>query len=803
MKKKFLLMATAITVLNATAQNVGIGTTTPNPSAVLDVSSTNKGLLLPRMSTTQRNAIVSPAVGLTILNTDDLCTDIYDGAKWIKNCGFKQGDSVVVPANNWIQKANFGGAARNGAVGFSIGNKGYIGTGFDGSYKNDFWEFDPSTNIWAQKANFGGTARIGAVGFSIGNKGYIGTGIGITGQKKEDFWAYDPATNSWDQKNDFGGTARDGAFGFSIGNKGYIGTGYDGSYKNDFWEYDPTTNTWTQKANFGGGARDRAVGFSIGNKGYIGTGFDVMSRTNDFWEYDPGAPGSLGTWIQKANFGGTARTNAVGFSIGNKGYVGTGSNGGNTNDFWEFDPGAPGSPGTWIQKTNFGGTARFSAVGFSIGNKGYAGTGIDGGYTSDFWEYNPLPYKVASYSTVSNTLLQSNISDGIWTKTVLKEIIASGNKFLITKDGNVGIGINSPHAPLQFQNTGANRKIVLFESADNDHQFYGLGIGPNTMNYQVSAPGANHIFYAGAGATASTELMRIAGNGNVGIGTSGPSNKLSVTGNADFTGNVGIGMTNPNAPLQFANTGANRKIVLFESVNNDHEFYGFGIRPNAMSYQVSAPGANHIFYAGAGATASTELMRIAGNGNVGIGTTTPNALLQLANTIVNRKIVLYDVNNNDHQYYGLGINGSTLRYQIDNTGSSHKFYAGTSTTTSDLLFEVNGLGNAWLKGTLVEASDMRLKKNIQPLSGTISKINQLNGYSYNWKDDNADPSIQIGLLAQEIQKVYPQLVKENEKGTLSVNYMGMVPVLLEAIKEQQQQIEELKQLVNQLIKKSK
>jgi hypothetical protein len=75
---------------------------------------------------------------------------------------------------------------------------------------------------------------------------------------------------------------------FSIGTKGYIGTGIDnnGNLLKDFWEWDQTTNTWTQKANFGGTAREDAVSFSIGSKGYIGTGADP-STTKDFWEYTP------------------------------------------------------------------------------------------------------------------------------------------------------------------------------------------------------------------------------------------------------------------------------------------------------------------------------------------------------------------------------------------------------------------------------------------------------------------------------------------------------------------------------------
>src|SRR4249919_3048148 len=77
--------------------------------------------------------------------------------------------------DSWQQMQSLGISAtpRGSAVSFSIGNKGYIGTG--DSY-NDFWEYDPATNVWTQKADFGGKGRDWATGFSIGNKGYIGTG---------------------------------------------------------------------------------------------------------------------------------------------------------------------------------------------------------------------------------------------------------------------------------------------------------------------------------------------------------------------------------------------------------------------------------------------------------------------------------------------------------------------------------------------------------------------------------------------------------------------------------------------------
>ena len=101
--------------------------------------------------------------------------------------------SLHAQGDTWIQKSDVGYTASNGptaryaAVAFSIGTKGYVGTGWDGGLRKDFWEFDPVSNSWTQKADFGGTARSLAVGFSIGTKGYIGTGS--DGTSRKDFWA--------------------------------------------------------------------------------------------------------------------------------------------------------------------------------------------------------------------------------------------------------------------------------------------------------------------------------------------------------------------------------------------------------------------------------------------------------------------------------------------------------------------------------------------------------------------------------------------------------------------------------------
>ena len=79
--------------------------------------------------------------------------------------------------DTWTQKANLSGAEREGAVAFSIGQFGYLGTGINTvGFLDDFWQYDPATDTWTQKANVPGGLRCHAVAFTIGNFGYIGTG---------------------------------------------------------------------------------------------------------------------------------------------------------------------------------------------------------------------------------------------------------------------------------------------------------------------------------------------------------------------------------------------------------------------------------------------------------------------------------------------------------------------------------------------------------------------------------------------------------------------------------------------------
>src|ERR1700741_160192 len=143
-------------------------------------------------------------------------------------------------------------------------------------------------------------------------------------------------------------------------------------------------DTWTQKASFGT-VRIGASSFVINDKIYVVGGWDYTNFLNDLWEYDP----TLDTWTQKTSFPGAARDCGIAFSVGNKGYYGTGNNGtqfsNHLADFWEYDP----ATDSWAQKNNFPGGARFGAVAFTVNGNGYVSTGDSpSGYFQDLWMYN-------------------------------------------------------------------------------------------------------------------------------------------------------------------------------------------------------------------------------------------------------------------------------------------------------------------------------------------------------------------------------------------------------------------------------
>jgi N-acetylneuraminic acid mutarotase len=304
---------------------------------------------------------------------------------------------------NWARRSEFEGYGRTEAVTFTIGNKVYIGGGYDGHDERltDFWEFDEPTGTWIPKAPFPGTPRNSAVAFSINGKGYVGTGIDEFDNKLKDFWEYDPSTNVWSRKADFSGTARYNAVGFSVGDKGYLSTGYDGNYLKDLWEYTPgatsaDSGTWTQRASITGSKRTEASVFVHNNLAYIVGGFNNGTYVNDFWVYNPTA----NSWSEKRKISSVnddadydddygeniRRSNAVAFVMGNKAFLTCGNRNGVDGSTWAYNI----DDDTWSQKTSFEGSAREGALAFTVNGKSFVVTGSNSSYYfDDLWEFLP------------------------------------------------------------------------------------------------------------------------------------------------------------------------------------------------------------------------------------------------------------------------------------------------------------------------------------------------------------------------------------------------------------------------------
>jgi len=122
---------------------------------------------------------------------------------------------------------------------------------------------------------------------------------------------------------------------------------------------------------------------------------------------------------------------------------------------------------------------------------------------------------------------------------------------------------------------------------------------------------------------------------------------------------------------------------------------------------------------------------------------------------------------------------------------------GTSSTPKNI-FTIDKEGNVTTTGTINGSSDARLKTNINTMTGSLDNILKLRGVTFNWKESSNPTKTQYGFIAQEVEKVFPDLVGTDSNGFKTVNYNGVIPVLTEAIKTQQEEIESLKSENEQL-----
>ncbi len=268
-------------------------------------------------------------------------------------------------------------------------------------------------------------------------------------------------------------------------------------------------------------------------------------------------------------------------------------------------------------------------------------------------------------------------------------------------------------------------------------------------------------------------------------------------------GNVGIGIDNPTAKLQIIGTpsgsNGNTLILGYGSSSNlrlgYHNDYSWIQSHGTKPLRINELGNNTILNLN--------------SGKVGIGNPNPVNLLDIlvSNSSTNSIEGIHTQWDTDFLFIGLKDEGSDRKDALirwgDGSPDKLRFMFHLHQSQDQDILILHSSGNANLTGNLTQSSDIRYKTNIKAIPNALEKTLQLSGVNYIWEREKFPNKAfskekQIGVIAQTVEKWFPELVHTDEDGYKSVAYSKFTPILIEAIKEQQIQIEDLKTEVNDL-----
>ena len=412
----------------------------------------------------------------------------------------------------------------------------------------------------------------------------------------------------------------------------------------------------------------------------------------------------------------------------------------------------------------------------------------------------------------------------------------------IKSDGKVGIGTTNPSQKLNVYNsTASDTGGVLIQnvtySGNEDRPYLTVGTkGWTGATTNWNTYGFQHRIKSNSGGspritvdTNTGEKFCINNNGRVGIGTDDPQKKLHVYGEVMSGGNIS------GSYVINLNPSASGPILEFGDVADPDEFMTLGAYNGRNNLAI----ANRDFRISSSSV--TNLVYIADDtGNIGIGTDSPLAKLEVkdgsvyvpggtfdasslgagndsktdAALVIERGSEIYTQGGgylrtligSDGTVINIGQQNTSLISEINlkpgnaDTNGVKLHHGGTA---DNVKLQTTGYGVTITGGINVSgvatatdfnsASDENLKTNIRTIEDPLAKVIQIRGVNFDWKETQR-PS--LGVIAQEVEKVLPELVTDN--GTKTVNYNGLIGLLIETVKEQQKQIDTLSERLSKL-----
>jgi len=377
------------------------------------------------------------------------------------------------------------------------------------------------------------------------------------------------------------------------------------------------------------------------------------------------------------------------------------------------------------------------------------------------------------------------IASGYKSKAYGQYSVATGYQAKTHAHYSVSIGDNTDTQGLYSTSMG-------FWSLSEGQRSFAMGDNATSKSYGSFVIGRfNDLTSSSSTSWVTTDPLFIVGNGS---GPAARSNAFTVLKN----GNIGIGTVTPAFKLDVK--GSLSAYYYYGRENNDY-----------LEIDVSE---NFRFISN-----SIERMRINGSGNVGIGDSSPGEKLEVTGNITlssgaNRYFALPDAtktmiigrNSASIMPWGVIVNAcGYIALQVDGLATKSIYIkddgnvgVGTSSPSQKFTVYNGSTTGTYTTSGWQHSSDKRLKTNIRPIPTSLNSILKLQGVYFNWKT-NSDKR-EIGFIAQDVEKIIPEIVTKNQNGYYSIAYGNFAPLIVEAIKEQQEIIDNQNSRIDQLEK---